>query len=435
LTFSPQKKIYCVNLFFSCVVLVLGIWCASGTLAPYAATLAKPKVLAPCGYLANIDQWHFEAPFKFLDGQDRVHWEASVVLRRILYPLVAYPAMKVFGFMKGGLFTNLFIHLLVFLVFVQFVKKHVGARGAVAAMWLLSMYPGISYWAGLPYSYACIVPCSLLSFMCLWKVWEKSDPRTVALFSFGIGFLSIGYDLLPYFGPALMLVLLHRRAWKMLPLAAVVVVLPLLVSAWILQSVYGLGFINPNSKAYLTIVSAYLSFPSWETWGPLIRQVPSLFLHNFAASNFYVLPVLFVVLFVVSRAALGVRFHPVELSVLLSVLFVFLFNNLAPPYEGWQLRGMWIARLYQPVFVVYLFFIARMFEVSHGRDRKKWFFTGLIGISCVLQGLIVFGPVAGLTISDSVYHEFYRHEFSESRMSDTLEKYGRRPRGFCSTRH
>lgn len=433
MTFSPQKKTYCVNLFLSCLILALGIWCASGTLAPYAATLANPKVLPPCGYLTNIDQWHFEAPFKFLDGLDRAHWEGSVVLRRILYPLIAYPAMKVFGFMKGGFFTNIIIHLLVFFVFVHFVKKHVGQGGAIAVMWLLSLYPGISYWVGLPYSYACIVPCSLLSFMCLWKVWKKSDLQTVSLFSFAIGVLSLGYDLLPYFGPALMLVLLHRRAWKMLPLAAVVAVVPLLVSSWILQSVYGLGFINPNSKVYLTIVNSYLSFPSWEAWGPLIVQVPSVFVHNFAASNFYVLPVLFVLLFVISRAALGVRFHPVELSVLLSVFFVFLFNNLAPPYEGWQLRGLWIARLYQPVFVVYLFFIARSFEASFGHERKKWLFAGLIAVSCVLQGVVVFGPVMRLTISDSVYHEFYRHEFSKSRMSDTLDRHGRRPRGFCAS--
>ena len=42
--------------------------------------------------------------------------------------------------------------------------------GVIAILALLATYPGWMYWAGLPYSYAAIVPLSLLCMVLLWRV-------------------------------------------------------------------------------------------------------------------------------------------------------------------------------------------------------------------------------------------------------------------------
>src|SRR4051794_30922546 len=90
-----------------CAFVALSVWLSSGTLAPYANTVEKPKVLSPCRYLANPDHPHFEATFAMLDGQPRERWAFGVMLRRILFPLIAYGPMKMFGFLVGGFLTSL----------------------------------------------------------------------------------------------------------------------------------------------------------------------------------------------------------------------------------------------------------------------------------------------------------------------------------------
>ena len=65
----------------ACLLLSLGVWANTGTLAPYGATLDKPLVSDPCKYLLNIDHFHFKAAFLMLDGAPRDQWEFSVVLR------------------------------------------------------------------------------------------------------------------------------------------------------------------------------------------------------------------------------------------------------------------------------------------------------------------------------------------------------------------
>src|SRR5260370_33587705 len=91
-----------VHLVLSSAILVLAIWLSSGTMAPYASTWPSPIVSRPCGYLYNIDHPQFRATFDMLDGQPRQQWQFSVVLRRILVPLLAYPFMKLGGFAPRG---------------------------------------------------------------------------------------------------------------------------------------------------------------------------------------------------------------------------------------------------------------------------------------------------------------------------------------------
>src|SRR5215468_8030821 len=82
------------------LVLLASAWVSSGTMAPYAATLDPGVVWSqpPCDYLINIDQPHFEAAFAMLHGKPRESWEGSVMLRRILYPILALPLMSTWGF-------------------------------------------------------------------------------------------------------------------------------------------------------------------------------------------------------------------------------------------------------------------------------------------------------------------------------------------------
>ena len=80
-----------VHLIAASLLMVIAIWLSSGTMYPYAATWAFPIVSKSCGYLFNIDHGAYRAAFDMLDGAPRAAWEWSVVLRRILYPLVAFP--------------------------------------------------------------------------------------------------------------------------------------------------------------------------------------------------------------------------------------------------------------------------------------------------------------------------------------------------------
>src|SRR5690348_3336020 len=104
-------KWYKVSLIATVTILVLGIWMSSGTMAPYAASSGLSIVTMPCHYLVNVDHWHFKAVFQMLDGENRNLWESSVVLRRMLLPLISLPLMKGLGFEIGGFISSIVIHI------------------------------------------------------------------------------------------------------------------------------------------------------------------------------------------------------------------------------------------------------------------------------------------------------------------------------------
>ena len=112
---------------------------------------------------------------------------------------------------------------------------------------------------------------------------------------------------------------------------------------------------------------------------------------------------------------------------------VFLFLNLAPPYGGWQLRGSWVPRLYQPVFVamvslVAAFFQTRAVQLPLALRRGTWAALGLV---VALQAWVVFAPVLGAPrLSGEIYYRFYHHA-SRPFYADNLKKLGTRPVGFC----
>jgi hypothetical protein len=425
----------------ACALLALAIWVNTGTLAPYGATLAKPFVWEPCEYLLNIDHNHFKATFLMLDGAPRDQWDFSVALRRILYPLLAYPLMKGFGFGGGGLIANVLLAVGALALFWRALRRRLSlcdnTEPPPVLLALLATYPGWVYWAGLPYSYAIIVPASLLCMALLWRVETLTTWREALLVGLGLGVLFTGYDLLPFFGAAALLLLLRRRLWLPCAVLAAAQLLPTLATTALLWKIFRVPFRNSNTEAYFAILKSYWPPIDLHAWWALLRQLPQAVVTNALYSNFLVLPLLFLAVLLASRwlprGSAVVR--PAEASLLLAVVLLFLFNNLAPPYPGWPLRGAWVARLYQPAVAAMIPILAYVFAraalLPRPLRRGAW---GALALTIALQAWVVFAPVLGAPrLSGYLYWRFYQHA-PRPYYAENLERYGARPVGFCAAR-
>ena len=122
-----------LHLIAAATLMVVAIWLSSGTMSPFAATWAFPIVTKSCGYLFNLDHPQYRAAFDMLDGAPRAAWEWSITLRRILYPLVAFPFMKAGGFVAGGFIASVLINLSALVALAVFVRKRWGDRAAIVA--------------------------------------------------------------------------------------------------------------------------------------------------------------------------------------------------------------------------------------------------------------------------------------------------------------
>ena len=424
------------HLAAAAVLLAVGIWANSGTLAPGGATLANPYVWEPCRYLLNIDHFHFKGAFLMLDGAPRERWEFSVVLRRILYPLLAYPWMKLFGFGGGGLITNVLLSAGGLGLFWLALQRRLEGGVPRAVLYLFATYPGWFYWGGLPYSYAIIVPASLLALVLLWRLEAAAGWREAALPALGLGVLYTGYDLLPFFAPAALALLLGRRRWAAAGVAMIAQLLPPLAVQLLLRFVWSVPFRNSNTASYSNILRSYLPPVDWQGWWELFRRLPEVALDNFLFANFLFVPLLFVLAAAAAaRAAAGARrlLGPAEVALLTVAALVFLFNNAAPPYSGWQLRGVWIARLYQPIVGALLAGIAAAFARAHeAGGARRALLQGALAVTLAFHAWMVFGPVLGAPrLAGFVHYRFYRHA-PRPVYADNLRRYGARPVGFCT---
>ncbi|HKV09041.1 MAG TPA: hypothetical protein VJ725_12935, partial [Thermoanaerobaculia bacterium] len=205
------------------------------------------------------------------------------------------------------------------------------------------------------------------------------------------------------------------------------------------RAIYQVPFQSSNTQAYGNIVGSYLSLgslteESLRTWGRLLTSLPEIALDVFLYSNFLFLPLLFLLGLLAARwLPKEIRIVPrAEVCVLIAAVLLFLFTNLAPPYPGWQLRGSWLARLYQPVFGVMISTLAALFARADLLPRRlRTVLWGALAITLAADLWIVFGPLLGSTrLSQTVYHRFYRHD-KPTAYEETLATYGRRPLGFC----
>ncbi len=421
----------------ACLLLTLGIWVNTGTLAPMGATLAHPYVWQPCQYLLNIDHFHHKATFLMLDGAPRRQWEFSVVLRRILYPLIAYPFMKVFGFGGGGLVVNVLLSCAALVVFWRELQRRLEHRAPAWLLGLLATYPGWFYWTGTPYQYAAIVPASLLAMTLLWRLETAAGWRATALIGLGLGVLFTAYDLLPFFGAAALSMLLWRRRWTASIALALAQLVPTLVANLLLYRLYGVALRNANSEAYWRIVGSYLPPYDWPAWRALLVQLPHVLVDDFLFSNFLVVPLLFILALALARFAGDARAPALGLAetcLLLVTAALFLFNNVAPPYAGWQLRGLWIARLYQPLLPALLSAIAAVgAQVAAMRRPPRVGLSVALALALSLHVWVVFAPVLGQpTLTGWLDFRFYRHA-PRPVYAENLRRYGIRPIGFCSS--
>lgn len=422
---------YAAHVGLAAMVMALAIWLSTGTMAPYAATAQYPRILEPCHYLINVDHDHFAAATAMIAGEPSERWAGSVVLRRLLFPIVAHPFIQTMGFMAGGVIASILLHVIALLSFATFVSRRVGERGAITTAWLLATYPGITYWAGLPYSYTVIVPGSLFGLILLYRLHDATAIRGVARAAFLLGLIFIGYDLGPFFGPAAVVVLIVRRRIAWMVAAAVAMALPTLLVFGMLLSIR-LPILNANTAGYLTVLSAYLPPRELHLWIEYLMDLPLVFLSNFVFGNLIFLPLLFVAALLVGRRLHIPLLSWPERALLLSGAALFLFNNAAPPYDGWQMRGHWIARLYQPLFVAFLVVIAQVTERLGGTPLRRWSAAVIFVIAS--NASVAFGPVLMNPLAAYAYHKFYVHSPPESLLVN-LQRFGRRPLGFCSGSH
>lgn len=418
------------TLSLAALVMCLGMWLCSGTMSLYGATTPQSSLTGPCQYVVNIDHMHFEATYRMLQGQDLGQWGFSLVLRRILYPLLAYPFMRLMGYMEGGFLANLALALAALYGWAVFLGRRVGERGALGGAWLLATYPGLAYWGGLPYSYAIIVPACLGGFMLLEALSREERPLRVALYSLLLGVLSLGYDLLPFFAPAALgLVWWRCRRLASMGLCLAGLVLPgaLLLA---LMEALGVPAGSQNAQQPLAIGLSYFRVRDWPAWLELLRQVPGVLAGNFLASNFYVLPLLFLIAALTNRGRRRVAWQPAEKALLLGLLAVFLFNNLAPPHNFGTFRGEYAARFYQAGLAALLYFLARRLQASPPRSWLAW----LCAAAILANAALVAGPWLRLTLASQVHWRFYRHAPDGDYLTRALDNMGRRPLGLCAPR-
>ena len=267
------------------MLLFVLLWVSSGTLAPYAVTLDEPVVDEACGYLYNLDHTFHLAQYRMLDGEPRHTWAYSPVLRRVLYPILAFPFMKVLGDNAGGLAINFLLNAVAILVFVRFVRKEVGGQAGSMTLWLLATYPGIAYWGALPYAYAFIVPATLLCGMLLYYLARAETLPRILLLAAGMGLLFTGYDLYIFFLPAVGLVLLMRRKWVAIPLASVAIMLPTVLVMLAMAKLCGVGAANDNTNIYGVVLKSYFGPYNMTDWTWLLKTSPMVGVHNFLFSN------------------------------------------------------------------------------------------------------------------------------------------------------
>jgi hypothetical protein len=406
----------------------------TGTLAPYGNTLFG-EVDHNTGYLYNADHVHFKVLFDFVNGADRKVWDHALFLRRILFPVLAWPFMRVWGFETGGTIASLVFNVAALVFFVTRLRRHIGHRGAIFAGWLLALYPGATYWDGMPYPYALIFPGSLLLMIALMELGEASMAK-IAGISLAMGFVYLGYDLMPFFLPASLIVLL----WKKRPVAALstaaLQAAPLAV--WLLILAHGLHqpLENSNTATYGVILKSFLRIKSFETWWHFVSYFPNAGFDIWFGANFIFLPAFFLVVVALNPLTSRIRLLPAESALLGVGVALFLFNNLAPDYYGlggWVMRGTWISRIYQPMFPALVVFCARWWQEL---PPLQWPLRVPIGLALAAtffgNALVVFGPILNnpLRVSETAFYKFYNHNDIHWVYEARLKEFGRRPLGF-----
>lgn len=411
------------------------MWFNTGTLSAYALTLEEPHLLD--GYIANYDYGHYYCTYSFVMGKPVELWGWGWVTRRVLFYLCGYPFFKIFGMMNGGMITAFLVSSVAYFHLAIYARRKWGNEAGISAILLLSTYTGIMYWIGSPFAQVMIMPCSIWLYMIMEQLSHPANWKTKMRLWLLAGVLFTAYDLFIFFGPAICM--LHFfMDWKAkgvlkirdAALAGATMLIPQMAVMLVIH-LKGAPLTNENSGLYSTIIKAYLHPGDLSRWLGYLLNSPKVFLYNFLDSNFWLLPIFFISWFFVGRSVLGIKFNLTEKCLILAFLLVFSFNNLAPYYNNvWQLRGIEIARIYQPIFVIFLFYLIRLSsQICVAKPQlKKVFFSTLVIYS--LAAFVVNTGSGYLNpITQKVYSRFYMHSKPEA-MEHNVKKYGIRLWGF-----
>lgn len=485
-TYFETDRDYKINLILSSITLFFVIWLSTGTLSPYALSAPDALILnqyvSPdrgdpdpnagvipgakeafqCQYIANIDHGHFLATHLMLDGVDKSVWGGSVVLRRILYPVIAYPFMKLMGFETGGIVVNFFLYFISFLLFVSFVRREIGQDAAIFVAWAVATFPGVAYFGGLPYSYAFIIPGCLIITILLWNLARADDIKSIFLLSLGLGIISLGYDFLPIFGFAAVLILLRRKLFRETAVLIVTMIAPTVIFGLILKYYYEAPLTNSNTEMYQIIAFSYLGvfqglfsslgvdpnstvgmflaenspFPDLTKWWEYLKYFPVYLLFNYLFSTFGYLSAAFALVNLPKVFGKRLKLNSLEFGVLLAVFLLFAFNNLAPPYRSWQFREYGFARIYEPMFIVLILYISRKLQTLPEMPLiKRRILLGLAAFVIVGNLITSFSTIMPNNWGLGIYGNFYlQGATTKQTYSDfkrRIRKYGKYPAGFC----
>jgi hypothetical protein len=248
-----------------------------------------------------------------------------------------------------------------------------------------------------------------------------------------VGLVGLGYDLIPFFGGALLIMILLARRWLDLVVALGVLAAWALFIARGIPAIFGFSPVNSNTQIYVSIVDSYRhALSHLDGWGALLRDVPHVFASNFLFSGMIFFSLLLVWL-IALRLIWRIRpvFGRVALSILLATLAVFLFLNLAPPYDNtWQLRGTWIARLYQPWFVAVLLVVAATSVALRDTRRYRLMFWSVV-VVIVIDALAIVGPYARLNTLYVITNENFYRDGVLVQSANWFKQLGTRPYGIC----
>ena len=413
---------------------LLGLYLNTGTLAPYGNTCAPMVVPNDTGYVYNQDHPHYRVLFDFVDGRGKAVWDKAIFLRRILFPVLGWPLMRLFGFEIGGTATAIILNVAALLAFLEVIRRRMGERGAIFAAWTLALYPGAAYWAGMPYAHALIVPESLLMFLGIWSMSETKGAWRVAWISLAMGVGYLGYDLGMFFLPATLIVLCWRRRFGRAAASVALQLAPQAGWLYAVKHVFGQPLINSNSVIFRSTLESFIHPAGWALWWHNVVHAPDIGLDVFFASNFLFLPALFLFVLAANAVTSRVRIGLVEVALLASALALFLFVNLTPSSDGsWLMAGTWIARIYQPVLPALVLFMARWWGDLPPLSRS-WRVVVVLALALAAAGnsLIIFGPILDNPggISEAAFYRFYDHTDAHFVYESTLRSLGRRPIGF-----
>ncbi len=398
----------------SLVLICVFIWYFNtGTLAPYAATLPNPVVDKENGLLGNWDDSHFEAVVDMLQGKSSF-WKGSVMFRRPLHPWLYLPFSEMVCWRIAGVVLNLIAYLLSVAWLWADINGREGGAAAFFTALLLATYPGFAYWCGQPYCYGLITPGAVVCFVVLRRLARETSQREVLLNAVIMGVVFLAYDLYIFFLPASVMLLACRGCWARMIWFPIVAITPLAMHIGTLTA-RGISLSNSNSDIYSVILRSYFEtgacLPGIGFAVQLVRSV--------IWSQFLILP-----LAMLMCLPGGVKRGPSLEEMVLggSLLVLFCFLNLAPKYDGWQMRGDFINRIYQPGFVVLAVILGRA-------AGKRGFSRVVVSLAAICQAAVCLSGVLGLSVLQVPYEKFYPHADS-GVYEQNLRHFGRRPLGF-----